>query len=191
MSELLERVDALQNVMSKLVHRYQKLQRHNELLQAENEQLKQDNDNLHEVLQNWEAKYRENFQILLKSSDGTPINKKELKTIKPKLTGKSDNILLNTNFTLKNFKKVFFQNEFFDLLSTTFYYTFFGAIGSIVFGILTAQLVNQKFFGRTFMRSVLLFPYVGPVVALAYTWELLLDPYSGTLNNLLMNLLNL
>ena len=136
---------------------------------------------------NWKAKYKENFQILLKSSDGKPINKKEVKTIKPKLTGKSDNILLNTNFTLKNFKKVFFQNEFFDLLSTTFYYTFFGTIGSIVFGILTAQLVNQKFFGRTFMRSVLLFPYVGPVVALAYTWELLLDPYSGTLNNLLMN----
>ena len=136
---------------------------------------------------NWKAKYKENFQILLQSSDGKQINKKEIKTIKPKLTGKSDNILLNTNFTLKNFKKVFFQNEFFDLLSTTFYYTFFGTIGSIVFGILTAQLVNQKFFGRTFMRSVLLFPYVGPVVALAYTWELLLDPYSGTLNNLLMN----
>ena len=37
------------------------------------------------------------------------------------------------------------------------------------------------------MRSVLLFPYVGPVVALAKTWELLLDPYSGTLNNLLIN----
>ena len=136
---------------------------------------------------NWKAKYKENFQILLQTSDGKQINKKEIKTIKPKLTGKSDNILLNTNFTLKNFKKVFFQNEFFDLLSTTFYYTFFGTIGSIVFGILTAQLVNQKFFGRTFMRSVLLFPYVGPVVALAYTWELLLDPYSGTLNNLLMN----
>ena len=37
------------------------------------------------------------------------------------------------------------------------------------------------------MRSVLLFPYVGPVVALAYTWELLLDPNSGTLNSLLIN----
>ena len=48
-------------------------------------------------------------------------------------------------------------------------------------------MVNQKFFGRTFMRSVLLFPYVAPVVALAYTWELLLDPTSGTLNNLLIN----
>ena len=136
---------------------------------------------------NWKAKYKENFQIILKNKKGEKINKKEIKSIKPKLSGKSDNILLNTNFTLKNFKKVFFQNEFFDLLMTTFYYTFFGTIGSIVFGILAAQLVNQKFFGRTFMRSLLLFPYVGPVVALAYTWELLLDPYSGTLNNLLLN----
>ena len=136
---------------------------------------------------NWKAKYRENFQIVLKNKNGEKINKKEIKSIKPKLSGKSDNILLNTDFTLKNFKKVFFQNEFFDLLTTTFYYTFFGTIGSIVFGILAAQLVNQKFFGRTFMRSILLFPYVGPVVALAYTWELLLDPYSGTLNNLLLN----
>ncbi len=135
----------------------------------------------------WKAKYKENFQIILVNNSGKKIDKKEIKSIKPKLSGKSDNILLNTNFTLKNFKKVFFQNEFFDLLSTTFYYTFFGTVGSIVFGILAAQLVNQKFFGRTFMRSILLFPYVGPVVALAYTWELLLDPYSGTLNNLLLN----
>ena len=136
---------------------------------------------------NWKAKYKENFQIILVNNSEKKIDKKEIKSIKPKLSGKSDNILLNTNFTLKNFKKVFFQNEFFDLLMTTFYYTFFGTIGSIVFGILAAQLVNQKFFGRTFMRSILLFPYVGPVVALAYTWELLLDPYSGTLNNLLFN----
>ena len=136
---------------------------------------------------NWKAKYRENFQIILNHKDGEKIDKKEIKSIKPKLSGKSDNILLNTNFTLKNFKKVFFQNEFFDLLSTTFYYTFFGTVGSILFGILAAQLVNQKFFGRTFVRSTLLFPYVAPVVALAYTWELLLDPYSGTLNNLLLN----
>ena len=37
------------------------------------------------------------------------------------------------------------------------------------------------------MRSILLFPYVGPVVALAYTWTLLLDPNSGTINSLLVN----
>ena len=136
---------------------------------------------------NWKAKYREKFEVILKSIDGKKIEKKQIKSFKPKLNGKSDNILLNTNFTLKNFKKVFFENEFIDLLLTTFYYTFFGTVGSILFGVLAAQMVNQKFFGRTFMRSVLLFPYVGPVVALAYTWELLLDPTSGTLNSLLIN----
>ena len=136
---------------------------------------------------NWEAKYRENFQVIFINIKDKEINKKKLKAIKPKLNGKSDNILLTTEFTLKNFKKVFLNKEFTDLLLTTFYYTFFGTVGAIVFGILTAQMVNQKFFGRSFMRSVLLFPYVAPVVALAYTWELLLDPNSGTLNSLLVN----
>jgi len=136
---------------------------------------------------NWPAKYRENFQVVFETNDGSQIDKRELKSIKPRLDGTSDNILLNNKFTLKNFKKVLFENEFLDLLLTTFYYTFFGTVGSIVFGILTAQMVNQKFYGRTFMRSVLLFPYVAPVVALAYTWELLLDPNSGTLNSLLLN----
>ena len=136
---------------------------------------------------NWDAKYRENFQVIFQYIKDEEINKKEIKKIKPKLTGKSDNILLTSEFTLKNFKKVFLNKEFTDLLLTTFYYTFFGTVGAIVFGILTAQMVNQKFFGRSFMRSVLLFPYVAPVVALAYTWELLLDPNSGTLNSLLVN----
>ena len=136
---------------------------------------------------NWEAKYRENFQVIFQHIKDEEINKKKIKKIKPKLTGKSDNILLTAEFTLKNFKKVFLNKEFTDLLLTTFYYTFFGTVGAIVFGILTAQMVNQKFFGRSFMRSVLLFPYVAPVVALAYTWELLLDPNSGTLNSLLVN----
>ena len=138
-------------------------------------------------LGNWPKKYRENLEIVFQNTHNQEISKKELKSYKPKLSGKSQNILLTYEFTLNNFKKVIKDKAFIDLLSTTFYYTFFGTIGAIVFGILAAQMVNQKFFGRTFMRSVLLFPYVAPVVALAYTWELLLDPTSGTLNNLLIN----
>ena len=138
-------------------------------------------------LGNWPKKYRENLEIVFQNTSNQEISKKKLKSYKPKLSGKSQNILLTYEFTLNNFKKVIKDKAFIDLLSTTFYYTFFGTIGAIVFGILAAQMVNQKFFGRTFMRSVLLFPYVAPVVALAYTWELLLDPTSGTLNNLLIN----
>ena len=135
----------------------------------------------------WKAGYRENFEILIKVLNINDINKKNLQDFKPKLSGKSDNILLTTNFTLKNFEKVFLNNNFFELLMTTFYFTFFGTLGAILLGIFAAQLVNQKFYGRSFMRSILLFPYVGPVVALAYTWTLLLDPNSGTLNSLLVN----
>ena len=138
-------------------------------------------------LGNWPKKYRENLEIVFQNTKNKKISNKEIKSYKPKLSGKSQNILLTNEFTLNNFKKVIKDKAFIDLLSTTFYYTFFGTIGAIVFGILAAQMVNQKFFGRTFMRSVLLFPYVAPVVALAYTWELLLDPTSGTLNNLLIN----
>jgi len=135
----------------------------------------------------WSKKYREQFVIFFETKNGEKIDKKQFKLNKPNLKGKADNILLTSDFTLSNFKKVFTNYEFKDLLLTTFYYTFFGTVGAIVFGILSAQMVNQKFRGRSFVRSTLLFPYVGPVVALAFTWELLLDPNSGTLNNLLLN----
>ena len=135
----------------------------------------------------WKAGYRENFEIFIKEINNRDIDKKNLKYYKPNLSGKSDNILLTTDFTLKNFKNIFLNNNFFELLMTTFYFTFFGTAGAILLGIFAAQLVNQKFYGRSFMRSILLFPYVGPVVALAYTWTLLLDPNSGTLNSLLVN----
>ena len=136
---------------------------------------------------NWSKKYREQFVIFFETKNGEKIDKKQFKLNKPNLKGKADNILLTSDFTLSNFKKVLTNYEFKDLLLTTFYYTFFGTVGAIVFGILSAQMVNQNFRGRSFVRSTLLFPYVAPVVALAFTWELLLDPNSGTLNNLLLN----
>ena len=135
----------------------------------------------------WSKKYREQLVIFFETKNGEKIEKKLFKLNKPNLKGKADNILLTSDFTLSNFKKVFTNYEFKDLLLTTFYYTFFGTVGAIVFGILSAQMVNQNFRGRSFIRSTLLFPYVAPVVALAFTWELLLDPNSGTLNNLLLN----
>ena len=136
---------------------------------------------------NWDPKYRENFIIILKNINEEKININTIKSQKPILSGKADNPLLTTNFTLDNFKKVFYENNFTELFLTTFYFTFFGTVGAIIFGVLAAQLVNQNIQGRTYMRGILLFPYVGPVVALAYTWTLLLDPNSGTLNALLVN----
>ena len=93
---------------------------------------------------NWKAKYRENFEINIKNNNDETIDKKIIKSQKPILSGKANNPLLSTNFTLENFKKVFYENNFVELLLTTFYFTFFGTVGAIIFGILAAQLVNQK-----------------------------------------------
>ena len=75
-------------------------------------------------LGDWEAKYKENFEIILKNINDEKIKKETIKSQKPILSGKSDNPLLTTNFTLENFKKVFYENNFIDLLLTTFYFTF-------------------------------------------------------------------
>ena len=73
---------------------------------------------------NWQAKYRENFEIIIQNNNGEIIDKKIIKSQKPILNGKADNPLLTTNFTLENFKKVFYENNFVELLLTTFYFTF-------------------------------------------------------------------
>ena len=102
---------------------------------------------------NWKEKYRENFEIRIKNNNGKTIDKKIIKSQKPILSGKADNPLLTTNFTLENFKKVFYENNFVELLLTTFYFTFFGTVGAIIFGILAAQLVNQNIQGPTYGKS--------------------------------------
>ena len=50
---------------------------------------------------NWPAKYRENFQVVFETNDGSRINKNVLKSTKPKLNGTSDNISVSyTHLTL-------------------------------------------------------------------------------------------
>ncbi len=68
------------------------------------------------------------------------------------------------------------------MLRVTIYYTIFGTVGALVLGLFAAQLLNTSFRGRGFLRGLFLFPYVAPVIAVAFTWVVLLDPFSGTLN---------
>jgi multiple sugar transport system permease protein len=55
---------------------------------------------------------------------------------------------------------------------------------------LAASLVlNRPFRGRGIARAVFLFPYVAPIVSVAFVWRWLLDPRpSGVLNDVLMGL---
>lgn len=103
----------------------------------------------------------------------------------PGAEGRSANKLFNFEFTGRNYRAVLSAPDFWPALWTTFVYTTVGAIGAILLGLLSAQLVNSRFVGKPFLRGLLLFPYVAPVISVAFAWSFLLDPFSGSLNALL------
>ena len=54
---------------------------------------------------------------------------------------------------------------------------------------MAALLLNRPFVGRGLARAVFLFPYVAPIVSVAFVWRWILDPRpSGVLNDVLMRL---
>ncbi len=136
----------------------------------------------------WSAGFSERLRftgIVEQAYLNDPINPKDSK---PLISGESENVLTNLEFTLENFLKVFSGSEFLTVLWVTFAYTIFGTLGAIVLGLFAALLLNTKFRGQGMLRGLFLFPYVAPVIAVAFTWVILLDPLSGTLNSLLVRM---
>ncbi len=107
---------------------------------------------------------------------------------KPRGVGTGDNILTNSEFTLENFVRIFDGDEFLSVLWATVFYTVFGTVGALVIGLFAAMLLNKSFRGKGVLRGLYLFPYVSPIIAVAFTWVTLLDPFSGSLNALLIQM---
>ncbi len=105
-----------------------------------------------------------------------------------KVTGRGENILTNFSFTLKNFVHVYDSAEFWTVIYATLFYTVFGTIGALVVGLFAALLLNIDFRGKGLIRGLYLFPYVAPVIAVAFAWVILFDPFSGSINALLVQM---
>ena len=106
----------------------------------------------------------------------------------PSMTGSGNNILTNFEFTGENFVRVFDGSEFWNVLWVTIFYTVFGTIGALLFGLFAALLLNKEFRGQGLLRGLYLFPYVAPVIAVAFAWIILFDPFSGSANALLVQM---
>jgi len=106
-------------------------------------------------------------------------------------TGTGENIFTNSEFTLDNFKRVFDSSEFMSVLWATVFYTVVGTIGALLVGLFAAMLLNKSFKGQGILRGLYLFPYVSPIIAVAFTWVALFDPFSGSVNALLIQMGNI
>lgn len=112
----------------------------------------------------------------------------ELPDSPPELTGRSVNVLTSGEFTTENFARIFDGSEFWQVLWVTVFYTVFGTLGALVMGLFAALLLNKSFRGQGILRGLYLFPYVAPVIAVAFAWIILFDPFSGSANALLVQM---
>ena len=72
---------------------------------------------------------------------------------------------------------------------TSIVYSFSATIATLIVGLIAALLLNYPFRARGLTRAIFLFPYVAPIVSVAFVWRWILDPRpSGVLNDVLMTL---
>ncbi len=70
---------------------------------------------------------------------------------------------------------------------TSVVYSFSATILTVLVGLGAALLLNQPFRVRGLSRAVFLFPYVAPIVSVAFVWRWMLDPKpSGVINYILL-----
>ena len=72
---------------------------------------------------------------------------------------------------------------------TSIVYSFTSTILTLLIGLIASLLLNRPFRARGITRAIFLFPYVAPIVSIAFVWRWILDPRpSGVLNDVLMKL---
>ena len=88
---------------------------------------------------------------------------------------------------LDNFIYMFTRDKSFWIsLKNTLYYTVVTVPVTMALSLFLAILMNKPLKGRVFFRSVLFFPYVASLVAIAVVWMALFNPDRGPINSMLM-----
>ncbi|GIH16639.1 carbohydrate ABC transporter permease [Rugosimonospora africana] len=82
-------------------------------------------------------------------------------------------------YSLENFKLVFTSQGFVSTLLTTVAYSVLGTAASIALGLVAALALRRRFKARGLVRSIMLLPYVAPVVAATFVWQVMLSPQFG------------
>ena len=139
-----------------------------------------------------DGKARGKIRIGITAGDGFSGDKASFKAgfkaSVPTATFTAYNVMTSFDFTLANFERVFSAAEFWDVLKVSVYYTVFGTAGALLLGLFAAQILQKAFFGRPLIRGLMLFPYVAPVIAVAFSWVVLFDPFSGAVNAMLLQM---
>jgi multiple sugar transport system permease protein len=89
---------------------------------------------------------------------------------------------------LENYRAIFSNPVFLTSLSNTFAFTVFSIIGQFVIGMSLAVFFQRMFPLSRLLRSLVLLPWLIPLIASAAVWKWILDQDSGILNVTLVGL---
>lgn len=85
---------------------------------------------------------------------------------------------------IQNYVELFTRDDkFFLSLYNTFFFFALAIPASVITALVLALLLNSKFHGMTFFRSIFFMPTIVPAVASAAVWMWILNPQWGLLNS--------
>ena len=92
---------------------------------------------------------------------------------------------------LRNYQQLFTGDVgaaklFKDSFSRSVIWTLLVVGGQFLVGLAVALVLNEKFPGRTFFRTLTMLPIAVPTVIMALTWQWMYDPYYGLINHYLV-----
>jgi multiple sugar transport system permease protein len=80
---------------------------------------------------------------------------------------------------LGNYASVLADHEFRTALGTTVLYVILTTLGTTALGVVVALALNKEFPLRGLVRSIVLLPYVAPVISVVFAWQFVFDPVNG------------
>lgn len=90
---------------------------------------------------------------------------------------------------LKNYKYFFNSSLFWESLRITTYFTVASLVLELIIGFFMAYVLNEEFWGRSIVRSLILIPWAVPTVVNARIWQWIYNGNNyGALNRILKSL---
>ena len=89
---------------------------------------------------------------------------------------------------LDNFITIFTKKEFYNVLGVSAKFVACEVVLQLIFGMIVALILNQRFKGRGFFRALTFIPWALSGVLTAVLWSIMFNQHFGVLNDLLAKL---
>ena len=86
---------------------------------------------------------------------------------------------------IQNYKDVFTDSTFLQVLSNTFVFAISTTIFAVIIPLVLACVLNSKIRGSNFYKTAYFLPFITPMIVIAIVWQWIFDPNIGLLNQIL------